>query len=189
MTTGPRPPEQPSEPEQPPGGTAGGPPTQPPGPPSGEAAGQQPPTEPPGQPLAPQPGTPEGQQAPPAGYQQAPPPSGYYQPPPMRPEDEKLWAIAAHLGPLLLGFVAPLVVWLVFRDRSAFLDRHGKEALNFQIAYLVYFVVAGISIVIIVGFVLLPLVGIAWVVFMILASVKASQYQDYRYPAIFRVVS
>ncbi|HET7534206.1 MAG TPA: DUF4870 domain-containing protein [Nocardioidaceae bacterium] len=189
MTTGPRPPEQPSEPEQPPGGTAGGPPTQPPGQqPSGEAAGQEP-AEPPGQPLAPQPGTPEGQPAPPAGYQQAPPPSGYYQPPPMRPDDEKLWAIAAHLGPLLLGFVAPLVVWLVFRDRSAFLDRHGKEALNFQIAYLVYFVVAGVSIVILVGFVLLPLVGIAWVVFMILASVKASQYQDYRYPAIFRVVS
>jgi len=107
----------------------------------------------------------------------------------MRPEDEKLWAIGAHLGPLLLGFVAPLVVWLVFRERSAFLDRHGKEALNFQIAYLVYFVVAGLSILIVVGLVLLPLVGIAWVVFMILASVKASQYQDYRYPAIFRVLS
>ena len=106
----------------------------------------------------------------------------------MRQEDEKLWAIAAHLGPLVLGFIAPLVVWLVFRERSSFLDRQGKEALNFQIAYLVYFAVAGLSIFIVVGLVLLPLVGIAWVVFMILATVQASQYQDYRYPAIFRVI-
>jgi uncharacterized Tic20 family protein len=107
----------------------------------------------------------------------------------MRPEDEKLWALGAHLGPLVLGFIAPLVVWLVFKDRSQFLDRHGKEALNFQIAYLVYFIVAGISIFLLIGFVLLPIVGVAWVVFMILAAVQASQYRDYRYPWIFRVIS
>jgi uncharacterized Tic20 family protein len=107
----------------------------------------------------------------------------------MRQEDEKLWALGAHLGPLVLGLIAPLIVWLVFRDRSAFLDRHGKEALNFQIAYLVYFIVAGLSIFVLIGLVLLPLVGIAWVVFMILAAVQASQYRDYRYPWIFRVIS
>ncbi len=118
-----------------------------------------------------------------------PPPSGEYRPAPMRQEDEKLWALAAHLGPLVLGFIAPLVVWLVFRERSAFLDRHGKEALNFQIAYLVYFFVAALSLIVVVGLVLLPAVGVAWVVFMILAAVQASQYRDYRYPAIFRLIS
>jgi uncharacterized protein len=107
----------------------------------------------------------------------------------MRQEDEKLWALAAHLGPLVLGLIAPLIVWLVFRERSAFLDRQAKEALNFQIAYLVYFAVAGLSLLIAIVFVLLPVVGVAWVVFMILAAVQASQYHDYRYPAIFRVVS
>ena len=118
-----------------------------------------------------------------------PPPGGEYRPAPMRQEDEKLWALAAHLGPLVLGFIAPLVVWLVFRERSAFLDRHGKEALNFQIAYLVYFFVAALSLIVVVGIVLLPAVGVAWVVFMILAAVQASQYRDYRYPAIFRLIS
>jgi uncharacterized Tic20 family protein len=118
------------------------------------------------------------------------PPSGGYRPAaPMRPEDEKLWAVGAHLGPLVLGFIAPLVVWLVFKDRSAFLDRQGKEALNFQISYMVYFFVAALSLLVVVGLVLLPLVGVAWVVFMVIASVKASQYEDYRYPAIFRLVS
>lgn len=106
----------------------------------------------------------------------------------MRPDEEKLWAIGAHLGPLILGFIAPLVVWLVFKDRSRFLDRQGKEALNMQISYLIYFAVAGVTILFLVGFVLLPIVGIAWVVLMIIATLKVANGQDYRYPAIFRFI-
>jgi uncharacterized protein len=98
----------------------------------------------------------------------------------MRPDEEKLWAIGAHLGPLVIGFIAPLVVWLVFKDRSRFLDRHGKEALNMQISYLIYFVVAGFSLLLLVGFVLLPVVGVAWLVLMILATVTAANFEDYR---------
>jgi uncharacterized protein len=125
--------------------------------------------------------TPPNQPGPPGGYRPAQPP--------MRQEDEKLWALAAHLGPLVLGFIAPLVVWLVFKDRSTFLDRQGKEALNFQIAYMIYFLVAGVSLLIVVGLVLLPIVGVAWVVFMVLAAISVSRYEDYRYPGIFRVIS
>jgi uncharacterized Tic20 family protein len=107
----------------------------------------------------------------------------------MRPEDEKLWAIGAHLGPLVLGVIAPLVVWLVFRDRSRFLERSAKEALNMQISYLIYFVVAAFSLILLVGLVLLPLVGLAWLVLMILATVKVANFEDYRYPAIIRFLS
>ena len=107
----------------------------------------------------------------------------------MRPDDEKLWAVGAHLGPLLLGFIAPLIVWLVFRERSAFLDRTAKEALNMQLSYLIYFLVAGFSIILLVGLVLLPAVGIAWLVLMIVATVKAANFEDYRYPAIIRFIS
>jgi uncharacterized Tic20 family protein len=89
----------------------------------------------------------------------------------------------------VLGFIAPLVVWLVFKDRSGFLDRTAKEALNMQLSYLIYFFVAGLSILLLVGLVLLPVVGIAWLVLMILASVKVASYEDYRYPAIIRFVS
>ena len=107
----------------------------------------------------------------------------------MRPDDEKLWAVGAHLGPLLLGFIAPLIVWLVFRERSAFLDRTAKEALNMQLSYLIYFLVAGFSLILLVGLVLLPAVGIAWLVLMIVATVKAANFEDYRYPAIIRFIS
>jgi uncharacterized protein len=123
---------------------------------------------------------------------QPPGPPGPFYPlrPPMRPDDEKLWAIAAHLAPLVgLGFIAPLVVWLVFRDRSGYLDREGKEALNMQLSYLIYFAVAGFSVFLLVGILLLPMVGIAYVVLIIVATVKVANRQDFRYPAIFRFVS
>jgi uncharacterized protein len=107
---------------------------------------------------------------------------------PMRADEERLWAVAAHLGPLLVGFIAPLVIWLVFKDRSGFLDRHGKEALNMQISYLVYFLVSGISLIVLIGFLLLPVVGIAWLVLMILATIRAANLEDYRYPWIFRFI-
>ena len=109
--------------------------------------------------------------------------------PPMRPDEEKLWAIGAHLGPLVLGFIAPLVVWLVYRDRSAFLDRSAKEALNMQLSYLIYFLVAGVSIILLIGLLLLPVVGVAWLVLMIIASLKVANLEDYRYPAIFRFIT
>ncbi len=137
-----------------------------------------------------------GPDTPPPYQQQAPgyPPPGYAPPgyrarPPMRPDEEKMWAVAAHLGPLVLGLVAPLVVWLVFKDRSAYLDRTGKEALNMQISYLVYGLVSGFAIILLVGLVLFPVVMLAWLVLMIVATTRVVNHEDYRYPLIFRLVS
>ncbi|MEP7090375.1 MAG: DUF4870 domain-containing protein [Nocardioidaceae bacterium] len=170
MTTGPQEPPPPYDPNQP--GQQQGPPAQGWGQPAQPVWGQ------------------SGQPGQPPGYGAPPPPMGYQGgPPPLRPEDERLWAIAAHLGPIALGFVAPLVVWLVFKDRSPFLDRSAKESLNMQISYTVYGVVAGFSLLLLVGLVLLPLVGVMWFVFVIVGTVKAANHEDYRYPLIFRLVS
>ena len=106
----------------------------------------------------------------------------------MRPDEEKIWAIAAHLGGLVLGFIAPLVVWLVFRERSAFLDRTGKEVLNMQLSYLVYFVASTFLILLLIGILMLIVVGIAWVVLMVVATIKVAGFEDYRYPAIIRFI-
>ena len=106
----------------------------------------------------------------------------------MRPDEEKLWAIGAHLGPVLLGFVAPLVVWLVFRDRSEFLNRQGKEALNFQLTVLIGYVVSFVLVFVLIGF---PLIFAVWavsLVFMIMATVRESSFQDYRYPVNIRFI-
>jgi uncharacterized protein len=181
MSTGPEPPQPPYDPNQPPGEQPGAPPGEP-----GTPA--QPPGRPPGpsEPAGPHLGFPQAPGPPPQGYGGQP--QGYGGQPPMRPDEEKLWAIAAHLGPLFLGLIAPLVVWLVFKDRSPFLDRTAKEALNMQISYLVYGAVAGFSILLLVGLVLLPIVIVAWFVLMIVATFRVASLEDYRYPAIFRLV-
>jgi len=192
MSTGPEPPQPPYDPNQPPGEQPGAPPgepgtpAQPPGRPPGRPPG-------PSEPAGPQLGFPQGPGPPPQGYggQPSPGPPVYGRPGgqwPMRPDEEKIWAIAAHLGPLFLGLIAPLVVWLVFKDRSPFLDRTAKEALNMQISYLVYGAVAGFSLFLLIGLVLLPVVLVAWFVLMIVATIRVASLEDYRYPAIIRLV-
>jgi len=107
----------------------------------------------------------------------------------MRPDEEKLWAIGAHLAPIIgLSFIPPLVVWLVFKDRSAFLDRHGKEALNFQLSLLVYFMVSFVLIFVIIGILTTIALVILAVIFMVLATVKAANFEDYRYPLTIRFI-
>jgi uncharacterized protein len=174
MSTGPDTPQPPQDP----GGSQ--PSGQPPPPPE---PSEQPREQPPAPSHGPVTGASYG------GPGQAPPPGYWAGPPPMRPDEEKIWAIGAHLGPLVLGVLAPLIVWLVFRERSAFLDRTGKEALNMQISYLVYGFAAGLSILLLVGIVLLPIVVVAWFVLMIVATVKVANLEEYRYPAIIRFIS
>lgn len=159
------------------------------------------PPDQPDEPAAPQSSAPEGGPAgrppyegPPPAQQSVPPPppppGQYAAPPPaaLRPDEEKLWAIGAHLGPLLLGFIAPLVVWLVFRERSAFLDRQGKEALNFQLTLLIAYIVSFVLVIVLIGLLLLFAVWVVSIVFMIMAAVKVSSMQDYRYPVTIRFI-
>jgi len=86
------------------------------------------------------------------------------------------------------NLLAPLVLWLVKRAESPELDRVGKEVLNFQISYSIYIMVAGGLCFFCVGFVVLPVVLVAWIVFMIIAAVKTSNGESYSYPLSLRLI-
>jgi uncharacterized protein len=112
---------------------------------------------------------------------------------PAAQEWEKNYAIFQHLSLLsvLIGvpIVPILIMWLVRRDRSPFIDDHGKEALNFQISLCIY-TLASIPLSMICG-IGVPLMIAAWVlgvVGMILATVAASKGRYYRYPMCLRLV-
>lgn len=114
-----------------------------------------------------------------------------YGPPPLRPDEERTWAVLAHLGGLIgVGFLAPLVIWLVFRGRGPYLEHQAKEALNFQLTLLVAYVAAGILAVVTFGIAtpVLLAVGIGQLVLQILAAVAAGRYEWYRYPVCIRFV-
>lgn len=101
------------------------------------------------------------------------------------------WALAAHLsafaGALVaLAFVGPLVVWLVKREEHPFIAEHGREALNFNLSVLLYGIVFTVLAFVLIGIPLLIALGIFWLVVTILAAVRASNGESYRYPLTIR---
>ncbi len=94
-----------------------------------------------------------------------------------------LLGVLLHFPGHLLG---PLIVWLLKRGDSPEIDEHGKEALNFQISMLLYNLVAGVFCLILVGFVFLAILWVLNAVFVIIASIQASDGKFYRYPMTIR---
>jgi uncharacterized protein len=110
-------------------------------------------------------------------------------------EHERTWGMLAHLSALaglvmpLLGIVlGPLVVWLARRDDSAFVALHAKEALNFNISVLIGAVICTLLMLVFVGILLGTALFIAWLVLTLIAAIKASEGEIYRYPFSLRLI-
>jgi len=86
------------------------------------------------------------------------------------------------------NILGPLIMWLLKKDESEYVDYHGKESLNFQISILIYVLIAGLSCLLLIGFVLLPAVLIFDIVAVIIATVKANDGIRYRYPLCIRLI-
>ncbi|BCX49579.1 conserved hypothetical protein [Haloferula helveola] len=127
------------------------------------------------------------------------------QPPPMLPanpvappvptEEERTLGMLCHLLGLLTGFIGPLILWLVKKDESAYINHHGKEALNFQLSELLYFFVLGsITFVLMfffIGLLLLPVLFVLWVlavVASVLGCTAANRGEWFRYPGSIRFI-
>jgi uncharacterized Tic20 family protein len=124
-----------------------------------------------------------------------PGPPGYgYGPVSVPSQEERNWALASHVGTFVaawfaMGFLAPLVIMLTKGSDSAFVRRHAVESLNFQISLLIYLVISFVLAFVLIGFVLMAVVGIFALVVIILATIKAANGEDYRYPLCIRLVS
>ena len=107
----------------------------------------------------------------------------------------RTWTALCHASALLGVFLhfpghvlAPLAVWLMKRDESPEIDAHGKEALNFQISMLIYNAVAAVFCLVLIGFVILPVLWVLNAILVIIAAIKASDGQLYRYPMTIRFI-
>lgn len=104
--------------------------------------------------------------------------------------DDKLWIIGCHLSLLIgVGFVLPLIVYLVKKDESPLIGEHAKEALNFHISVYLYTLASILLCFVLVGFLLLPALGVGSLILSILATIKASEGGFYRYPLTIRLVT
>ncbi len=129
-----------------------------------------------------------GYQTPPPGYAAPPPAYGAPMGAPMSDSDQRMWAMLSHLGGIIFGFIPSLVIYLMYREKSRFVEEQAKEALNFQIAFNIALIVSAILMAVLIGFILFPLVYIAGLIFMVMAGIAANKGQAYRYPANLRLI-
>ena len=110
-------------------------------------------------------------------------------------ENERTWGMLAHLSALagvvvwLLGCVlGPLAVYLSRRDQSEFVAEHAREALNFNITVTLAAIVCMALMVVFIGFILGTALFIGWLVLTLIAAIRASEGERYRYPLSLRLV-
>jgi len=126
--------------------------------------------------------------------------SGFFKSPttpyPPGTETDRSWAIAMHASALiglLLPFgnlLAPFIIWLIKKPESPYLDEVGKEVVNYQISFIIYSLLCAVIAVITCGFgaiLGIPLV-LAWIIIIIIATIKTSNGEPYRYPATIRLI-
>lgn len=114
--------------------------------------------------------------------------------PEARSAEERQWGMFAHLSALtglIIPFgtlLGPLIVWQLKKNEMPFVDDQGKEALNFQITVAIALLACMALMVVLIGFLLLPVVGIGALVFTIIGGIKANEGRPYRYPFALRLV-
>src|ERR1044071_3427188 len=86
---------------------------------------------------------------------------------------EKTMAILSHILCIVVGFIAPLVIYLVKKD-SPYVQAHAKESLNFQLTMILAFIVSAILIIVFIGILLIWALAIANLVLVIIATIRAS---------------
>ena len=111
----------------------------------------------------------------------------------LTPEQERTWASAAHWSALAasvvgLGFLGPLLVYLIQGPKSAWVKAQAAESLNFEITFVIAMIASFIATLIVVGFVTVFVFPVIWLVLRILATVATAQGRDYRYPISIRMV-
>ena len=110
-------------------------------------------------------------------------------------KDERMWAMFCHLGgfaifiiPFVGHILVPLLIWILKKDESAFIDDQGKEALNFQISITIYGFISGILIFVLIGIPVLVVLGIFSLIMVIIAAISAFDGKPYRYPLTIRLI-
>lgn len=103
-------------------------------------------------------------------------------------ETERNWAMFCHLSSfasLIIpfgGIIGPLICWSAKKNESEFVNKNGKASLNFQLSVALYIIICIPLMFVIIGFVLLAALLILELVCVIIASIKAAQGEDYKYP-------
>lgn len=133
-------------------------------------------------------GTPNGNYPPPPppptpGYEQVPPQGGVS-------SDDKTMAMLAHILGAVIWVIGPLIIWMMKKDQSQFVDYHGKEALNFQITMTIAWIAVSIisTVTLGLGCILYPVLWIGGLILCVMAGMAANKGEWNKYPINIRLI-
>jgi uncharacterized Tic20 family protein len=102
--------------------------------------------------------------------------------------DEKSMGMLSHLLAIFFGLLAPLIIYLIKKDESKYVNEHAKESLNFQITLMIVYVVCFYLMFIWIGTLLMIALHLFRLVLCIIATIRANEGKMYRYPFTLRLV-
>jgi uncharacterized protein len=102
--------------------------------------------------------------------------------------EDRLIAAAIYVVSFFTALIGPLVIWVVKKNDSNFIDYHGREYLNFFISYCIYSIISFILTIVVIGFIMLAIIGVLAFIFTIIAAIKAYEGKEYRIPFVFRIL-
>ena len=97
-------------------------------------------------------------------------------------------AMLMYLLAILTGWLAPLIIWLIKKDQSPFINDQGKELLNFQLTVFIAMVISGILTIVVIGCVMLPIVIVCNFIFSIIGALAVNRGEAYRFPFNIRLI-
>ncbi len=127
-------------------------------------------------------------------------------------KDEKTWAMLCHLSvfSFILGIpvahiIAPLIIWLIKKNQSQFVDYHGKQSLNFQITITLICLIGIVFYFLVIGsaffsqnfgFIRIALMSLSFIIILVCiitdivstirASIRAYRGEYYKYALSFK---
>ena len=113
-------------------------------------------------------------------YGQQPYPAPVQQP--LSDSDARLWSMLAHIGLIVTGFIGPLIIWAVFKDRSPLVRRNAAAATNFGFLMTIGYIVGSILLIVVIGGLVIAAAEVLAIIFGIIGAVRANNGEVYPYP-------
>ncbi|WP_287237318.1 DUF4870 domain-containing protein [Staphylococcus sp.] len=83
-------------------------------------------------------------------------------------QNDKTMAMLIWILNIFTGFIGPLIIWIMKKDESEYINRQGKNYLNFAISYTSYIIVSWILTIVLIGYIPLFILSIAGFVYALL---------------------
>jgi uncharacterized Tic20 family protein len=103
-------------------------------------------------------------------------------------KEESTQGMLIYILGIVTGFIGPLILWLLKKEQSAFVNDQGKEVLNFQITTFIAYIICFLLSFVVIGIFLMPVVFICYIIFMIMGAIKANKGIAYRFPFALRLI-